>query len=268
MNPEQETYTLIERYLSKKLSPGEMADFEARCKTDQAFANEVILHTLAREEIHAASMEKLKADLQSRFQESKKARIIDIRRTRIQWIVSAAAAIALFVLAIKYIPGMFAPAYSPDALYAMNFSIPELHDDSVRGPNKGGDTAGSVSNAIWAQAIQAVSQGKAGEAVELYTQLMQDSALMQRAPSALNYQMGIALMLSDRHEEAIPYFDQVKSFDQKPMADWYKALAYLKINRLDEARTLLQSLSADQEQPAERRNQAAEILRKIEKIRE
>ncbi|MEZ4772334.1 MAG: hypothetical protein R3D00_04060 [Bacteroidia bacterium] len=269
MMSEQETYNLIEKYLSNELSPGEAAAFEARCKADQTFANEVILHTLAREEIHATSMAQLKARLDARFTQTKQTHIVDMRRTRLQWTMSIAAAILLLFLGVRFLPGILSPSYSSDQLYAMNFNVPELHDDTVRGTNTdSGDSAASSANALWAQAIQAINEGKPAEAVSLYQQLMQDSAQMQRSPSALNYQMGIALMLSDRHAEAIPYFDQVKAFDQKQMADWYKALAYLKTNQLTEARALLEALSNDQEQTEDRRKQAGEILEKIERIQE
>lgn len=269
MNSEQETYNLIEKYLRNELSPVEVAAFESRCKTDQTFANEVILHTLAREEIHATSMAQLKTQLDARFEKTKQTHIVDMRRTRIQWVATIAAAILLLFLGVRFLPGILSPSYTSDQLYAMNFDVPELHDDTVRGTNgdSGDSAAGSATHALWAQAIEAINDGKPEEAVALYQQIMRDSEQMQRSPSALNYQMGIALMLSNKQEKAIPYFDRVTAFDQKQMADWYKALAYLKNDQLTEARSLLETLSKDPEQTEDRRKQAGEILKKLEKIR-
>ncbi|MDX2247090.1 MAG: hypothetical protein SF052_09960 [Bacteroidia bacterium] len=268
MKSEQEIYDLIEKYLKNELSLSEKTAFEARCKEDQVFADEVLVHTLAREEIRHASIVNLKKRLDERFENIRQPRVLDIRQPRFQWAAMAvAAAVVLMFLMPIFFPRLFAP--TNEELYAMYVDTPDLQDETTRSTNgDNNDPAAEAVRNLWAEAIKAIKDKKPEEAVSLYTQIMQDSAMMSRAPSALNYQMGIALMLSDRHPEAITYFDQVLDINQKRMSDWYKALALVKTNRLDEASALLQTISEDQEQTIERRKEAKDLLRKVEKIKE
>lgn len=280
MKLENENYELIELYLADKLSPEQKSAFEQRALSDPEFADEVTQHTLAREEIHATAMEDLRSRLHQRFdnlvipeseeeeEEEQEHKVIHMQRRRFQWVTRIAAAVLVLVLIKFAFDFINKPSYSADQLVAMNFVPPELKPvDTTRGPD---DTLSEADTKVLliGKAIQAIRDKDPKTAIQYYEQLLEDSAMVARSGSMLNYQMGIAQMLDDNPTAAISYFDQVSSFLYIKQATWYKGLAYLKSGNPDQAKTLITEVAQDQNQPADRRGQAKKLLEQMENLKE
>ena len=263
---EQQNYELIQKYLAQQLSEDEAKAFETRAQTDPEFAEEVILHTLARKEMEAAVEADLRERLRGNFDKAREANVISMQSTRRQWF-SIAAVIILLIASIPLIRLILQPGYiESNDIYADHFEAPVLKALGTRGQgDENEDEKWSTYQDIWNQAILAINQKEFGQAIQHLEALEKDSDFMAKFNSTIHYQLGVVWLLNEDPQKAITYFDQVDNESVRSGdAHWFKGMAYLKLDRRSEAlQTFSQAVNDPKQVPA-RQEKAKEIIEKLE----
>jgi tetratricopeptide (TPR) repeat protein len=262
MMSERENYELIEKYLAQELTETEARAFEKRALEDPEFAEEVVLHTLARQEMEAAASVELKERLQANFGKAHEASVISMQRTRRQWL-SIAAVILVLVVCLPFLKNIFAPNYiTSEEIYAQHFQSPDLRTlDTTRG--EGEEKRDSVQQ-TWSRALMSISENQPAVAIKQFDTLMQDTLFMRRFNNTIIYQVGVAWLLNGDPEKAISYFDQVdpeSTFGAN--ASWYKGMAYLKMDDRAQALVVFNEAIDDPRQNSVRKEEARKIVEKL-----
>ena len=230
----EEIYELTDAYLAGDLSKEEIQAFELRCQNDPAFGQEVRLYLASLEEIRLAGEERLKGQLKQRFSEGK---VISMgqERTRRPWLLAAAAAGVLLLVSLWWLLSPSQSELPPQDLYAEYMEAPFV--SVTRAP-----TVDSLTPR-WMEALGYLHDSLYQEAIPLLDTLLQDSSFFTRYGGQGVVYLGTALMHEGDFEAALEQFDRVG--DENPYMDqviWYKALCYMKLNRVDTATQLLSEI--------------------------
>lgn len=155
-------------------------------------------------------------------------------RMRIMYGLSAAAAIALILFAIGPFSQSSANSSGSAQLFAAHYVFPS-------GPAL---RAGQVPSSVWEQALNAYNNKNFDVAVSLFEQGLRQGSIDQR--DAAYYYLGHAYLSQEQVAAALDAFEKV---GQKsllyPDARWFKALAYLSVNRVEEGVTTLRAIATD-----------------------
>jgi tetratricopeptide (TPR) repeat protein len=241
---DQLLYDSIKQYKNRQMPEAERLAFESRIKSDPDFAAEVS----AWAAIYAGIQEKGDADLNAELtmlgrqllQEQSGApemtasvnRDAVARRFAIpRWVYAAAA---LFLLLMVAWP-VYQRLNNPENTYA---SAETLYNEHFRQP--GATTVRGGGTAPWRAAYE---QKRYAEAI---TELTKEIANTPGQPHSEAYlYLGLAQLGAGQAKEAIEAFRQVGSDSTyADDAQWYQALAYLKLGDIDNAKKLLQAIAA------------------------
>lgn len=252
---------IIRAYLNNQLPPEEKQTFEQRLSDDPVFAAQAAEVATLQAAIQEAGDQELEAQLTTYSKELKQmdatvfpspAPNINIRKlTSYSRIVYAAA--VLIGLIVIVLPlwlmnrsGTSVAAVTTEEIYAANFTIPPVPE--ARSNDK---------QSAWRQSY---GQGDYKTAVTQLEALLADATFTGRSEAYLH--LGIAQLALGNADDALPALTQVReeSFDWES-AQWYSALALLKLKRLDAAKQILHQISKQNMHPHHK--QAKSVLERL-----
>ncbi len=257
----QVIYESIKQYLNRDLSESDRFAFENQLKTDPEFAEEVATWAAIYQGLQEHGDEKLSAELtelgKTFLQQQTAAPDMHAKtnpeklKSRFEWPRWAYAAAALILLLVIALPlyqklGNNDNTYaSAGDLYAKHFKLPAV--EGVRGNNGG----------PWRTAYE---QRKFPEAIAALEQLLSDPE--NRRPSNTHLYLGLSQLGLSQAAQAVASFEQVSpNSEEWSDAQWYTALAYLKLNDITKAKTMLQAIKNEARHPWQA--EAAEILKQL-----
>jgi len=249
------TFDQIEAYLAGNLSPEKVADFEARCRQDAQWAEATRLHLLARQALHEAGREALKARLDQRYQPEKRTGAIRRPIWRQPWPYALVAALALLLLLVWW-PNPSRPS-STQELYAAYMELPV--PSGLRS-----STEDSLS-LRWELAMQAFQDSAYQRAIHQLGALLQDSSFMRQSGDRARLYLGVAHLQLAQFEQAQTYLASIEASSlYHDQAQWYRVLAYLRADQIRAATPLLRTI-AEQENHY-RQAQAERLLTQVESL--
>lgn len=223
----------IDQYLSKEMSPEAIAAFEQELLTDQELKTALTLEIATRASTFAAGVSDQKAQFKARFDGP---RVVQLqqrqRRRQIGLYLSSAAAMILLLLAVRFL--VSPDPVSSQEMFAAYYEVPQAivfrdaEGDSLR------------------QAAHLAFSTKAfGQAAELFSTILQRPNLSQT--DEIRFFLGVSEMEQNKISQAITTFLAISSSgDYGEMAEWYRALAYLKGDRPEQAKPLLQAIAQNE----------------------
>ncbi|MEM7371016.1 MAG: tetratricopeptide repeat protein [Bacteroidota bacterium] len=251
-----EQYILIERYLEGELTEAELAAFELQVKENPAFAQEVQIHqeiAKAPLEADALAFEVLVKEVaKERKEQSSPSSVIKPIFPRL-WI-GVAAGISLLLIGY-FLWTMFGPSqvYSPDLLYAEYVGLEEqsnllgYEERQQRGTNIVGiDTTQTAELLQYRDQLRQVDSLYQQQAyMEAKKQLESfletaDPALFSQ--SDVQFNLGLIYLYLEQWQAAAAAFKLVKG-DSKQLADWYTAMAFIRLNQEDNAVDILRGIA-------------------------
>lgn len=219
----------IDQYLSNRLSEGERSNFEAEIAANEDLRKEVALQKMLAAGITAGGNRRLKARLQAMHDEATEedeksaTKVVQMRPRR--WL-AIAASVAIMAMAVWWImaqpadnQALFADYYEP---YTTNLTTRDMSSDD-----------------ILAQIETLYNAGKYEEAIPVI-----ETALSQNPANAkLSLAAGVAHLELNNLEKAAFYFKRAAANELlQEVADWYLALTYLKQDRVEETKQLLEKI--------------------------
>jgi len=234
----EEKYDQIERYLSQQLSAEEVNQFEQQMKTDPELREEVALHQQVSETLKGNSVHALRGVLNDVDQEweaegmkaPQKGRVFSLRSA-----LAIAATIALLVVSyFIFLPGNTTP--SSEQLFASNFeAYPLLLNQRGLGDEPG--------DALLEQGKKAYQQRDFKEAYTAFQSLSEQ----EPANQVYRFYQAVSALGADQAKVAIP---MLQSFTTTPnpfqeQSLWYLCLAYIQLDDVEQAKSVLQGLSED-----------------------
>lgn len=216
----------IQQYLEKQLSPEAQAAFEQRLKEEPDLLRSLEAELAARASIALTGRDQRKANLKARYKRRKApVNIINMRSASL----IAVAAAALFL--IIWLPGQVGSneLNGPD-LYTSYFETEVL--SGVR-------SSDNASYQEWRLAADYYNAERYLEAIPLFEALTRDTTFEE--VSKVQFFLAMSYLETGKPEEAITHFEAVaagSAFEAR--ARWFRALAYLKQNRQEDAKLLLE----------------------------
>lgn len=224
---------LIERYFENQLSPEEQKILQGFLDSDAEFAQEFAFQKNVKQAISLNERDELKKKLQS----------FEKPRTTINRISKWSIAVSI---ALVLGGGYWFLNQSPNHIELYNQyyqSYPNVIAPTVRGESK---------TDLKSKAFYEYDRGNYQESFELFSKLY----AKDKDDYALFYS-SLSLIELNKPQEAIALmdaFDATKNNGFTPYFEWYKALSYLKLDQIEQAKTLLQSLS-EKENPQQKQAQ-------------
>lgn len=218
---------LINGYFEGSLNQGQLEELELLLSTDSEFASEFEF----QKELQASLKKEERVELKNMFNnlsEEKIKKETKVLRLR-PWL--AAASIALVVGLGSWLLFFNSPELNTDELYAANFAP----YDNVVHPIERGNQLEDLKT----RAFTAYENQEYGKALELFEELH-----TKQNDLYIDFYSAMVLMQLNQQEEAIPllegYLDD--EGELKERATWYLALAYLKVENIDDCKTQLDIL--------------------------
>ncbi|WP_425390483.1 tetratricopeptide repeat protein [Ekhidna sp.] len=205
----------IRKYIQDKLSSNEKADFELSLDRDSDLREEVEKERLVMKGIALAERERLKSSLGHE------------NKTQTKYWYVVAALIPLLIISYLFIydsqntNSIYADYYEPYGVYEFG----EVRGESER-------------DELESMAFGAYKAGKYSEAYDLIIQL-------QRENNKVGYNLyaGICLLETEKYNEALKVLNQIPdSSKYYDIGIWYQSLTLIKLDQIDEASELLESL--------------------------
>lgn len=252
---QQEQYEQIEAYLERALGPEQIQEFERMLQEDPDLAREVALHRKLHQVMQPSGVNTFRAILEEEAASLKattKVRFIGRRR-----ILSIAASVAVMALAAAWLFG--GRATTSQALYDQLYQVPTLTLDAstVRGEDER-DVPQEIVD-LFANVDQLNQRGD----YNLALQAIYDSSVSipDDLRSEVLLRQALLYLNLKQPEEAIAHLDQISG--RQETVRWYKSLALLSLNRLDEIPDLLEPMT-QYDNP--RRRDAKRLLGKLDRI--
>lgn len=208
---------LLQKALNNKLSEEERAAFKELLTKDTAFNEEFIFQESVKKAIQAEERNSLKNKLKARQQEQPKPR-------KWYWAAAAIMAVALSV-----------------TFWFMNQPKPDLFvENYTKFPNIIAPLTRSETNLTELEtAFKAYDTGDYNKAYQLLGEFPDENF-------AAFYQ-GICLIEMEKYNEAILHFEEISFQDEyENHRLWYVSLLYIKQNRTEKAKAILEDLAAGQ----------------------
>lgn len=248
-------YEMIDQYLEGELSGDALLAFEQEIKTNPALAKEVELYRKINEEM-SGHFEKDKEEqaltdnlkkLNEQHFKKQPGKLRSINKWWYAGIAAAAAVVLLFVI-------------RPFA--GSSFNNEELYADNMNGVEAlPGGQRGGPDDKLLIKASELYNQKDYVQALPLLKEILSNKP----EETLLKLAAGICYLQTDKIDTALIIFNEIVNGTSvfKNEAIWYKALAALKQNRLDDCFQLLESLPAD----AGRNKEAKFLMKKIDRQR-
>ncbi len=240
---------LIDRFLSGLMSEKERNDFLESLEKDADLKASYEEMKLVYDTIKIAGRNELKSKLSSFEQEEieNRGKIVPLFLRRL----GALAAVLVIAIGIFYFLQDNTP--TADKLFAENFEV-------YQNPTNIRITEGENSN--WTKASEFYANQDFENAIKSF-----EASSKEKPVYLIAFYLGSCLLSIEppKLNEAIENFDIVLQTDNdyQEQANWYKALALLKLSRIEEAGQIFQSISEEENYKAEA---ASDILKTIKKL--
>lgn len=245
-------FELLERYRKGELSEQEEKSLKQRRTEDEAFNDEVRRHLSAQAAIRQAGREHLKQRFREVYHQEETAptpKVVPFYKRQQVWLL-AAAVITLLVATWLTISG---PSTTEGGdVFATYYELPATPLD------RGGNDAEGVSRQF-DQALDRYDAKEYAEAISLFETLLQDSAFSMQ--SAARFYQGHALLQINKPQKALEAFEEIIHPLFIQQAQWFSALAYLKLGQTEEAKNILEKISGDEDHYQQ--EQAGELLEEL-----
>lgn len=222
MNSNQNIIETIDRYLEGSLSDQEAIRFREQIEADPALRKEVEEFLMAKYSVYSsARIEQIK-ELSDRFDELGLSNPNPWNR---RFGLLSSAAILAIILAI-FMPERF----SSSDLYAKYHTTPDARE--VRGETD--------LQALFLAHIE-YNQQAYPKAIRLYEDILKQPSFGHREEAT--FFLAMAYLENGQIEPAIQTLRQIQSGEFAEMADWYQALALIKSQQEEPAKTILLTIS-------------------------
>jgi hypothetical protein len=234
---EERDIDLIEKYHNGTLRTAENQAVKDRIASDPVFASMVEDYTDIIEGIRSSGKEKFKETVagweeEIRAEEQQKSKSIGFILTK-YWPIAAAFLIVVLVAIYFLVPRN---ARTPEGLYASYF-VPYEDVLSVR----------DNSNTSLTEAMHFYNQKEYAAAADRLGRYIISSSADPKTLSTETFYWGISLLESDQPEDAIAALSSVVDHQGllKEQAEWYRALAYLKLGDIESCKKQLNEINRD-----------------------
>jgi len=240
----------LDQYLMGRFSQKNQTQFDQALNVDQVLNGRFNERKSLMQGISAFHAHDLKARLKKIHQdnfEQTSLKVVAKRRSLAPW-MAAAATVAFLVIALMWLNN--SSTMSSSQIFASNFEPYEL---SMSQRSEGGD-------ATLIKLEQLYKSGQYEEALPMFKTLIDQNDQNIH----LKLGAGISELALEKPEEALPYFEAIierGDFLFEDHAVWYTALAYLKMDNQEQAKTFLEKLAADTE--ADHHQDAIEVLKAL-----
>ncbi|MBC7776740.1 MAG: tetratricopeptide repeat protein [Phycisphaerae bacterium] len=258
---DESLYLRIKQYKNGLLPQAERIAFEQQMQTDPVFAGEVATWAAIYQGIQEKGDAELNVELMGLGKQLLQTQtatpemsakvnpeMVARRFSMPRWVYAAAAMLLLLLLAWPIYQRYIGPENtyaSAEVLFTEHFSAPAA--PTVR-------DAGRIP---WKEAYD---QKRYPEAIAALEQLLADTSYLRRSEAQLY--LGIAHLSAAQPQQAINDFQQISPNNGEwEDAQWFMALAYLKLNDTVKAKGLLKDIADEASHPW--RSKAEEILKKL-----
>lgn len=272
MKKEDITQHIIDQYLLNELTEEDHAAFKDILEDDEALRQDVRFTRMvingfnregekaALEEMNALSPEAFKSIInhaEAKYQQTPHVMAKSGMRRRLFISVTSVAAIALVLIYIG-----LQPQYSTDSLFEQYYTAM----DYEAMPSRSGNNLTEQQEMLLVRAIDSYEYGHYSEALTGFDKIISGLSVenipveIQFYSSLCNIEVGQTALAIEKLSHLIS-FDNIYSED----AQWYLVLAYIKLNKKDEALVMLARIGQNSEHRYS--SQAKELLKKLEEKR-
>jgi hypothetical protein len=218
MDFNKDKFELVEKYLANRLSEEESRDFENRYQNDTAFAKEIDKYRTEIESVKKYGDQVLKEKFEKRFEnmsQKRTGKVVQLRRS----VLAIAAVILILLIALPLGYWYFNSQTTMTELYVENFepvSFSSFRDTAVNGKE------------AWLKARRYYENSDFEQSAEILKTMISNPEFAR--PSEANLYLGICHLKLKKPMDAISNFNAISpesAFMQD--ADWFIALAYLKL---------------------------------------
>lgn len=237
------TEELIDKYYQDELTPEERSRMEFRLRDDAGFKAEFEFQENLRRSIKSVERDKLKSRLQT-YEAQQPA---SSKRHWKTWAAAASIAALLGIAGWTFFIGTHA---NGEKLYAQNY---EVYPNTAFNITRGEGEASTERDAF-----SAYEAHDYGQAIPLFQKLDPNGQ-----NTVVNFYLGQSQLAADQPGQAFDTFEKVirANAEFKSEAQWYSALAALKLNDRERAKELLAALVSTKGYKAGR---AKGLLKKLE----
>ena len=225
-----EQFEKIEQYALGKLTAEERIAFEEKIATDPAMADALSNFRKSQMAIKAAARHQLREKTAKAY--SSQVSATNRKYVLIQRIAVAAGFLLLLAAGFWYY-NQDGNAMEPDILFVQNFEMPAA--PAVRSYN-------NPQDGKWEQTLQFYGANNFDEAIPLLSELLEDETFDQKETAKLLW--GASLLATHQADKALFILDQINDAKcYKQEKEWYRALAFLLLNKLDAAKSALEQIA-------------------------
>lgn len=254
----QEKLERIERYLLGEMEGKELQDFDRALSADRSLANEVELQRAIMEAVREEDIGRFQQTLRE-IQAEKNQSQSGRRRFSIPRYLYIAASLAVLLLAAYFIYRWLNAPPSPQELFAQYFEIPDAEEILPPEPSSRGEDSTMADNPLedgWSRAKDLFRTEQHAAALN---QLRGVSPPEGPAKTEYYFQLGILFLINGQPEQALESWERLEP-DNSYTLKWYKAMAFLRLERRSEVKGMLRELALVENPWQE---QAAELLGKF-----
>ena len=221
----------IDDYVMNRLSPEELAAFEAELASNETLREETKMRKFMIGAVQAFGEFELRNKLNTIHQEEvDRPKKTDYRKYGIFFLLAVLLAVAGYYFGVQKL----APKQTPEQIFAANYQPAKINFTDRSAISN--DSIAKVEDAYFKKDFQS--------AIPTIAQLLQSHPDEVKLRLAL----GISYMETGKLVEALLAFEPLKSnplYNDKAL--WYSALTYIKMGNIEKAKVLLQELSKDTE---------------------
>jgi hypothetical protein len=265
MGTDSKYFAQIPDYLDDLLSQEEKEAFELQLTQDEQLLKEVDLHREVTKALSDPDRGQFRAKLAAINEATPLA--VEEKKKQGNFFLRTLMGIAASLLLLTALGiWMLQPASSPQeqiAAYLENYDPADILPPAYTGPERNG--SGDPEN--FSPPHEA--EKNLHTARQLFSRKQYPEALAAMGsvdperlpnPAAYWYERGVLALLNDQPQPAVDALEQINTPALENARRWHLAIAYLQLNRLDDARSVLQPLS---QQPNPWQNEARSLLKNL-----